>query len=131
MKQRDQDYEVNMDAASTLQRMSAKRKSREKKLTSALKVLTEQLSLMGAKKIILFGSLADSRVGSWSDLDLLVVMPDSKSGKEWFREIYEKTDLEVPADIFPFTEEELEHKTPQSSFIRHALKTGKVVYEKG
>ncbi|MBU4302192.1 MAG: nucleotidyltransferase domain-containing protein, partial [Actinobacteria bacterium] len=89
MKQNDQDHKVNMDAASTLQRMSAKRKSREKKLTSALDALTEQLSLMGAKKIILFGSLADSRVGSWSDLDLLVVMPDSKSGKEWFREIYE------------------------------------------
>ncbi len=43
---------------------------------------------MGAQKIILFGSLASGDVDVNSDLDLFVLMPSAKTGKEWTDIIY-------------------------------------------
>ncbi len=78
----------------------------------------------------MFGSYVSGEIGRWSDLDVLVIMPSSKNGKEWFKKIYDEIDIDAPADILPFTEEEFKVKLRTSSFVRHALKTGKVVYEK-
>ncbi|MEN2983656.1 MAG: hypothetical protein ABDH25_01350 [Dictyoglomaceae bacterium] len=44
--------------------------------------MLEELKKLGASKIILFGSLAHG------DVDLLVIMPNTKSGKEWSNLIY-------------------------------------------
>lgn len=85
---------------------------------------------MGALKIIVFGSFAEGDVRRSSDLDLLVVMPSQMSGKEWMGKIYQEVDREVDSDILAFTAEELENALPVSRFLRHALATGKVIYEK-
>ncbi|MGQ9631775.1 MAG: nucleotidyltransferase domain-containing protein [bacterium] len=114
----------------TLERLRAQREARKKLLDHALDEIIRQLKEMGALKIIAFGSYASGKIGRWSDLDLLVVMPPTKSGKEWFKEIYDKVEREVSADILPFTEEELNQKMATSGFVRHALKTGRVVYER-
>lgn len=104
---------------------------RKKQLDLSLAKIVERLKQMGAIKIIAFGSYISGNIRRWSDLDLLVVMPPVKSGREWFGEIYEKVDPEVAADILPFTEEEYRRQQETSSFVRHAIRTGKVVYEKG
>jgi predicted nucleotidyltransferase len=44
--------------------------------------ITRQLIELGAVKIILFGSLAEGNVDVYSDLDLFVIMPSTKSGDE-------------------------------------------------
>lgn len=44
--------------------------------------ILEELKKLGALKIILFGSLIHGDVDVNSDLDLLVIMPNTKSGKE-------------------------------------------------
>ena len=117
--------------AITLEKLQTQRAARKRQLENALKEIVLKLEGMGALKIVVFGSYVSGTVRRWSDLDIIVVMPPTMSGKQWFKEIYDKVDAGVAADILTFTEEELEAKIETSSFIRHALKTGRIVYEKG
>ncbi len=86
---------------------------------------------MGALKIVVFGSYAEGRAKSTSDLDIIAIMPPTMSGKQWMLKIYDSIDRNVDCDILAYTQEELENLIPISGFVRHALKTGKVIYEKG
>ncbi len=115
----------------TYEKLQTQRAIRRKQLEYALEEIIRKLKEMGALEIIVFGSYVSDTIRRWSDLDVLAVMPSTKSGKEWLKEIYDKVDVGVAADILPFTEEELKIKTETSSFVRYALKTGRVVYEKG
>ena len=115
----------------TYEKLQKQRAIRKKQLECALAEVVQRLKDMGANKIVVFGSYISGNIRRWSDLDILVVMPSIKTGKEWFKEIYDKMDICVSADILPFTVEELKMKTETSSFIRHALRTGRIVYEKG
>ena len=114
----------------TLKQLQARRAVRKKELEYGLKKITRTLKDMGALKIVLFGSYASGTIRAWSDLDVLAIMPSTKGGKEWFKEIYDTVDMVVSADILPFTEQELKAKMETSSFIRHAVRTGRVIYEK-
>jgi predicted nucleotidyltransferase len=114
----------------SLEKLKARRAERARQLKRTLAQAILTLKAMGALKIIAFGSYASGTIRRWSDLDIIVVMPDRKSGKEWFKEIYERIEGETAMDIFPFTPAELKAKAKTTSFIRHALRTGKVVYEK-
>lgn len=111
--------------------LQSRKHIRRKQLDEALEEIIKQLKGMGAEKIIVFGSYLSDNISRWSDLDIIVLLPRIKSGREWFKEIYDKLDARVPVDVFPFTKEELEGKMETSSFIRRALKEGKVIYEKG
>ncbi|MCL5774418.1 MAG: nucleotidyltransferase domain-containing protein [Firmicutes bacterium] len=117
--------------AITFEKLQTQRTVRKKQLEHALEGIIQQLKELGALRIIVFGSFASGVIKRWSDLDILAIMPSTRDGKEWFREIHDKVDTEVPADILPFTEEELKTKIETSSFIRHAVKTGRVIYDKG
>lgn len=99
-------------------------------MESELKRISQQIQEMGALKIVVFGSLAEGRVRSSSDLDLLVIMPPTMTGKQWMGRIYETIDRQVDSDILTFTEDELEKALPVSRFLRHAIVTGKVIYAK-
>ena len=44
--------------------------------------------------------------------------------------IYAEVDRDVDCDFLAYTSEELEENIPVSRFLRHALKTGRVIYEK-
>jgi predicted nucleotidyltransferase len=112
-------------------KLKARKAARKRKLEKSLEDLVSQLKALGALRIIAFGSYATGTIRSWSDLDVIVVMPSARSGKEWFRVVHDSIDVAAPADVLPFTEEELKSKLKTSSFIRHAMRTGKVVYEKG
>lgn len=92
--------------------------------------IVSQLRNIGASKIILFGSLAKGDVDVNSDLDLLVIMPTTKTGKGWMNLIYENVERKIASDIIVYNREEFEEKLPTSSFLRNIVKSGRVVYEK-
>jgi hypothetical protein len=122
----------------SLKRIRTEKKKREMTLLDNLGRIKAYLIDRGALKIVLFGSFADvlkyperyhgARKGT--DLDFLCVMPASKTGREWMAQIYGETDRDVDCDIFAYTEEELEKTLPVSGFLRRALETGRVIYEK-
>jgi predicted nucleotidyltransferase len=114
----------------TLSEIRARKASRKSELERELARVLERLQKLGALRVILFGSLALDKVRSMSDLDIIAVMPPERNGREWSRIIRETVDCEVSCDILAYTEKELEQTLPVSSFLRHALATGKAVYEK-
>jgi predicted nucleotidyltransferase len=74
---------------SRLNEITLKKQAREAKLRSSLAVIINQLKNLGALKIILFGSFSREEVDTHSDFDLLLIMPSSKSGKEWMDIVYD------------------------------------------
>jgi len=69
-------------------RILQKKEEGRTKLQRSLNSIVQSLKEMGAQKIILFGSLASGDVDVNSDLDLFVLMPPAKAGKEWTDIIY-------------------------------------------
>lgn len=115
-----------MSKVSEILRRRAERKA---KLEKCLEAIVDQLKDMGALKIILFGSLARDEVDVHSDLDLLVIMPSTKNGKEWMEKIYQEVERKVASNIIVYNLDEFEKKLPLSSFLQNVLK-GRVIYEK-
>jgi len=103
---------------------------RREKLEGCLASITGQLKALGALKVILFGSLASDEVDVTSDLDLFIVMPNTKSGMEWMGVVYGEIERDCAADMIVYNESEFEDMLPTSSFLKHVVETGKVVYEK-
>lgn len=116
---------------SRLEHILSRKKRREEKLRAALGSIVDQLRALGALKIVLFGSLARAEVDVGSDLDLLVIMPATRTGEEWTRLVYERLERGVAADIIVYNESEFHAKLPGSSFLREILSTGSVVHEQG
>jgi uncharacterized protein len=114
----------------TLEEIHARKELRRKELSRALEKIREQLACLGAVRVVVFGSFARGEVTSSSDLDVLAVMPPARSGREWLRIVSEIVDRDVSLDILVFTEDELEKALHSSSFLRHAIETGNVIYEK-
>ena len=92
----------------TPRKIQEKKNERRERLQSSLNSIIRQLKDLGALKIVLFGSFARDDVDATSDLDLLVLMPSTSSGKVWMSRIYNDVKREVAADILVFTEEEFE-----------------------
>ncbi|MHA1669322.1 MAG: nucleotidyltransferase domain-containing protein [Promethearchaeota archaeon] len=105
------------------------KKERKEKLEAALSSIKNQLMNFGAIKIILFGSLSTGKIDVFSDIDLFVLMPSEKSGKEWMSYIYANIDRDIACDIIVYNEEEFEDNLPYSSFLSEILTTGEVIYE--
>jgi len=108
-----------------------KRLVHRQKLSAQVEELKGQLVEMGAERIILFGSLATDRVRLTSDIDLLVVIDLPGRFLDRQLRVFNQLDFEEPPDIFVYTPEEFESGKRKNRLIRHALKTGKVIYEKG
>lgn len=115
---------------SRLEEIRQAKERRKEKLDAALARITEKLMDLGALKVILFGSLAEGEVDVDSDLDLLVIMPATRTGKEWTRLVYDRVDRLVAADILVYNEQEFLEELPVSSFLREVLSSGRVVGEK-
>lgn len=77
---------------------------RRTKLLQSLDSILDSLKEMGAQKIILFGSFARGDVDVNSDLDLFVLMPSSKTGKEWTDIIYNTLEKKVASHIVVFNQ---------------------------
>ncbi len=113
-----------------LEEILQRKKERESRLMTAMSAIVSQLVTLGALKIILFGSLSIGNVDEGSDLDLFVIMPSTRSGKEWSKLIYGNVERGVASDIIVYNQEELEENLTASRFLRDILSSGKVIYEK-
>lgn len=108
------------------------REENRRLLKLELRRITKKLIQMGAIKIILFGSAAKGSAGIWSDLDLVVVFADSKNDFiTRVTDLYRDVKPRVAADILVYTALEFKAMSESNSFIKHILKEGKVLYEKG
>ena len=114
---------------SKIKEIYRKKEERRTKLQRSLHSIVDRLKDMGAQKIILFGSLASGDVDVNSDLDLFVLMPSAKTGKEWTDIIYGTIEKKVASHIIVFNQEEFHKELPISCFLENVLK-GKVLYEK-
>lgn len=114
---------------SKLKEIMQRKNERKAKLQASMDSIVSQLKSLGALKVILFGSLAKGDVDVNSDLDLLVLMPSNRTGKEWMDTIYEKIERKVASDIIVYNQKEFYEMLPTSSFLQNILK-GMVVYEK-
>jgi predicted nucleotidyltransferase len=84
------------------------------------------------EKVVLFGSYADGTATPQSDVDLLVIM-ESDLRRDQRQEAISQAlrPRRVPVDILAYTPVEVQQcmENP-ASFVRHILKTGKVVYDR-
>ncbi len=106
-----------------------KKDRRKTKLLAALDEIVSQIKEMGALKIILFGSVARGDTDVNSDVDLFVLMPSSRSGKEWTDVIYATVERKVASHLIIFNEEEFKEGLPGNRFLQN-IQRGRIVYEK-
>ena len=102
---------------------------RREQLESALARMVSQLAELGAVKVVLFGSLAEGKTHEYSDLDLLVVMPSTRTGKEWTDLVYTQVERGVASDLVVYSLREYQEMVPQSAFLRGIEANGRVVYD--
>ena len=101
-----------------------------KMLEQDLNSLVRQLSAIPkVEKIVLFGSYAAGRRDLFTDLDLLVVMHSPLDFASRCVELARCLQAGVALDLLVYTPREIERMRSRP-FLRHILKTGKVLYEK-
>ena len=113
-----------------LKEISEKISNRRIKLRKSLDLLLKQLKDFGAIRIYLFGSYARDEIDVNSDLDVFVIMPSNKTGKEWLNFIYSNIERGIASDIIVFNKNEYENQLPSNSFLKNIINSGRLVYEK-
>ena len=99
-------------------------------LARELDDLVRQLGDMPAvERVILFGSYAAGRCDLFTDLDLLVVIDSPLDFVSRNVELARRLHAGVALDLLAYTPQEFEQMRGRP-FLRHALETGKVLYEK-
>lgn len=93
------------------------------------KIVSHLANIPEVERVILFGSYAAGRRDLFTDLDLLVVMSSEQDFVRRTAELYRQVATGVDLDLLVYTPEEFE-RLRQRGFIRQALKTGMVLYEK-
>jgi predicted nucleotidyltransferase len=96
-------------------------------LEKELARITAELERLDARLVVLFGSYAHGRRDLFTDLDLLVVMESDEPFVGRIASLYARLHPKVAADILVYTPEEFEEMKLRR-FVRHALKTGRVLY---
>lgn len=103
---------------------------RREALLIELEKMIDKIIELGVEKVILFGSLANNSVGKSSDIDLIVVKNTSEKFLDRLETFYRHLKPRVGVDILVYTPEEFERMKDENQFIRTALKSGRVLYEK-
>ena len=99
-------------------------------LAEDLECLVQQLSNMpDVRQVILFGSYAAGRRDLLTDLDLLVVMDSALDFIARNVELAQRLRVRVALDLLVYTPQEV-IQMGDRPFLRHALQTGKVLYER-
>lgn len=113
-----------------LKEISEKISSRKIKLRKSLDSLILQLKDFGANKIYIFGSFVRDEIDVNSDLDIFVIMPSNKTGKEWLNFIYSNIKRDIASDIIVFNDNEFKNQLSSNSFLKNIINSGRLVYEK-
>ena len=98
---------------------------------SLLDAITERIvAVARPKRIILFGSAAEGRMGRDSDIDLLIVMPDGIHRRNTAKAIYRTlSGMGFSKDIVVVTEGDVENLRNNPSVVIHpAITAGKELY---
>ena len=99
-------------------------------LARELDDLVRQLgNIPAVERVILFGSYAAGRCDLLTDLDLLVVIESPLDFVSRNVELARRVHAGVALDLLAYTPQEFEQMRGRP-FLRHALETGKVLYEK-
>ncbi len=106
------------------------RRARQERLEAELREILPRIVDADTEKVILFGSAARGTPGSTSDLDLLIVRRDRRTPSERLDDLYRRARARVALDLVVYTPEELESALATSSFVRAALRDGKVIHER-
>lgn len=124
------DGKVPLEECSPVPVLTCLSEERKKLLEAELARYLEVLPrLQDVKKVILFGSLATGRVGPASDIDLLIVQQTTTRFLDRPDHFIQELDIRVATDLFIYTPQELEQMVRESSFVRQAIREGRVVYE--
>ena len=86
----------------------------------------------GPNRIVLFGSRARGDASEWSDVDLLVEMPDGTDRRQAAVDMHlQLGDMPLPKDIIVTTPDEIARRGHiVGTVLRAALREGTVVYER-
>lgn len=103
-------------------------KADKARLERALEQVVAQLREMGARRIILFGSLARDQVRVGSDVDILALFDDDRGFKERMWHIYSHLETDEDVDVLAYNFDQFE-RVQHRPFFRHVLQEGKVIYE--
>lgn len=104
-------------------------KQRRAELEAELPKIVDRLKSIGAKKIVLFGSLARGDVWRGSDIDLLVVLDRPGRFIDRLDIVYRAMAARVGVDAIVYTSEEFAELAATRPFVRQALAAGRVLYE--
>ena len=99
-------------------------------LDGALARILDHLTKMSeVEKVILFGSYAAGRRDLFTDLDILVVMDTQENFVDRTSRLYRQIPIDVDMDLLVYTPQEF-RRMQRSGFVKQALATGQVIYEK-
>jgi predicted nucleotidyltransferase len=114
----------------TVNGLDAERERYIATLAEDLEGLVQQLSNMPeVRQVILFGSYAAGRRDLLTDLDLLVVMDSALDFVARNVELAKRLHVRVALDLLVYTPQEVTQMRGRP-FLRHALQTGKILYER-
>lgn len=101
--------------------------NRNLKLKKELKRTLQIIKKVGAKKVILFGSLAknDKNPG---ELDLIIIKETNKKFLDRLDEFYSEIIPNVATDVLVYTPKEFK-EIKKREFFKNTLKEGVVLYE--
>lgn len=105
------------------------RKPRREELQRELERIINKIDKMSIQKIILFGSLVKGQVGLTSDLDLIIIKDTEQRFLDRLESIYKEIEPNIAVDILVYTPQEINDMIQWNSFIKRALKEGRVLYE--
>jgi predicted nucleotidyltransferase len=94
-----------------------------------VRILAQLSRMPEVEKVIVFGSFAAGRRDLLTDLDLIVVLDTGQPVLQRTADLFQKLQAGVDLDLLVYTPAEFERQR-ESGFLRHALATGQVVYEK-
>ena len=98
---------------------------------SEIKSITGQIiEKYKPEKIILFGSTAQGKLTSDSDMDLLIIKENTPLyGADRIRELSRMIERNIPVDFLIYRPEEFEKRLKMGDpFLKAVLKEGKVLY---
>ncbi|MEJ2248734.1 MAG: nucleotidyltransferase domain-containing protein [Candidatus Lokiarchaeota archaeon] len=103
---------------------------RKKQLHIELDHILDQLKELGVLKVILFGSLNKDDIDLFSDIDLFIIMPNSKLTKEWINFLYTNVERNIASDLVVYNQKDFNDMLPRSTFLEQIIEKGKILYEK-
>ena len=100
-------------------------------LETLKKQIVDNFKPFNPDKIILFGSAVKDNWDEESDVDIIVVYNTDKSFLNRLKELYQSWSIPKAVDILAYTPSEYFEMMSSNYFLQDAVKSGKLIYERG